>query len=259
MPSARSASSTGISTTSMPIGSPAIPCSRSTSATFLATSAAMPAAGLNAPRSVEMPARAPVRAAPSAVGSPGVWSSHGLYSWWCRAADPKSQITGSPPRGSSANLISLSMAQVPMCVAVMYLVLDMSKLSSPPSSDRSSSAFSLASRSARSRAKSTRSSQSTASAPNVRIAKAVTSPGIGPPCLRRAACLDRSAKIKRADLRMFKYLAAAALEPDPAVLEHHAVRGQPQPGPGVLLDKQDRLAARVHHLDRAEHRAQDLG
>jgi hypothetical protein len=41
-----------------------------------------------------------------------------LYSWWCFAADPKSQITGSPPRGRSAKRISLSIAQVPMCVDV---------------------------------------------------------------------------------------------------------------------------------------------
>ena len=46
-------------------------------------------------------------------------SSHGLYSWWCLAAEPKSQSTGSPPRGSTANRISLSIAQVPMWVAVM--------------------------------------------------------------------------------------------------------------------------------------------
>jgi hypothetical protein len=103
-----------------------------------------------------------------------VWSSHGLYSWWCLAAEPKSHTTGSPPRGSSANLISLSMAQVPMWVAVMYLVLAMSKLSSAPSSDRSRCSFSLASRSVRSRSKSTRCSQSTAFVPNVRIAMSLT-------------------------------------------------------------------------------------
>jgi hypothetical protein len=42
-----------------------------------------------------------------------------LYSWWCFAADPKSHTTGSPPRVSSANRISLSIPQVPMWVAVM--------------------------------------------------------------------------------------------------------------------------------------------
>src|SRR5262249_40751344 len=58
----------------------------------------------------------------------------------------------------------------------MYLVLAMSKLSSAPSSDRSSVAFSLARRSARSRATSTRCSQSTAFGPYVRIAMTATSP-----------------------------------------------------------------------------------
>ena len=119
MPSARSAASTGISATSTPTGASATPCSRSTVATLRATSSAIPACGWNAPRSVEMPARAPVCLAPSGVAGPGVWSSHGLYSWWCRAADPKSHSTGSPPRGSTANRISLSMAQVPMWVEVM--------------------------------------------------------------------------------------------------------------------------------------------
>ncbi len=77
-------------------------------AIFLATSSAIGASGLKAPRSVEIPARA--RSVPS---------SHGLKSWWCRAAEPKSHTTGSPPRGSSANRISLSIAQVPMWVEVM--------------------------------------------------------------------------------------------------------------------------------------------
>ena len=46
------------------------------------------------------------------------WSSHGLYSWWWRAAEPKSQTIGSPPRGMRAKRISLSIAHVPMWVAV---------------------------------------------------------------------------------------------------------------------------------------------
>ena len=90
-----------------PSGSPARSCSRSTVATLRATSWATPASGWKAPRSVEMPARA--RWSPS---------SQGLNSWWCLAAEPKSQSTGSPPRGRTANRISLSMAQVPMWVAV---------------------------------------------------------------------------------------------------------------------------------------------
>ena len=48
-----------------------------------------------------------------------LWSSHGAYSWWCRAAEPKSQMIGSPPRTSSEKRISLSIAHVPMWVAVM--------------------------------------------------------------------------------------------------------------------------------------------
>ena len=93
---------------STPTGSRSRPYARNSSATFRATSVAIPASGWKAPRSVEMPARA--RFSPS---------SHGLYSWWCFAADPKSQITGSPPRGRRANRISLSIAQVPMWVEVM--------------------------------------------------------------------------------------------------------------------------------------------
>ena len=108
MPSALSAIRIGISTRSTPSGSFSRPCSRSTVATLRATSSAMPASGWKAPRRVEMPARA--RSVPS---------SHGLKSWWCLAAEPKSHSTGSPPRGSTANRISLSIAQVPMWVAVM--------------------------------------------------------------------------------------------------------------------------------------------
>ncbi len=72
IPSRRSAASTGISATSMPSGASATPCSRSSAATCRATSSAIPACGWNAPRSVEIPARAPVRAAPSGVAGPGV-------------------------------------------------------------------------------------------------------------------------------------------------------------------------------------------
>src|SRR5260370_34941124 len=68
----------------------------------------------------------------------------------------------------------------------MYLVLAMSKLSSAPSSDRSSVAFSLARRSSRRRAMSTRCSQSTAFGPYVRIAMTATSP-----------VRDRSAEVRQ--------------------------------------------------------------
>ena len=60
-----------------------------------------------------MPARAPV----GGPSLPSLWSSQGLYNWWWRAAEPKSQTIGSPPRTSSAKRISLSMAHVPMWVA----------------------------------------------------------------------------------------------------------------------------------------------
>ena len=48
-----------------------------------------------------------------------VVDSHGSNSWWCLAAEPKSQTIGSVSRVSSANRISLSIAQVPMWVADM--------------------------------------------------------------------------------------------------------------------------------------------
>ena len=77
-PAAARAASTGISATSTPSGSPSRPCSRSTATILAATSSAIPASGWKAPRRVEMPARAPVRAAPSGEAGPSVWSSHGL-------------------------------------------------------------------------------------------------------------------------------------------------------------------------------------
>ena len=84
MPSALSAARIGISTRSTPSGSFSRPCSRSTVATLRATSSAMPASGWNAPRRVEMPARA--RSVPS---------SQGLNSWWClrgRAEVPEHRL-----------------------------------------------------------------------------------------------------------------------------------------------------------------------
>ena len=42
--------------------------------------------------------------------------SHGAYSWWCLAAEPKSHSTGSPSRGSSTQRALLSRAHSPMCV-----------------------------------------------------------------------------------------------------------------------------------------------
>ena len=79
---------------------------------------------------MEIPARAPdssrgrlrvvVRRVQVGVGiSAGRRDSHGLNSWWCLAAEPKSQTIGSEFRVISANRISLSIAQVPMWVADM--------------------------------------------------------------------------------------------------------------------------------------------
>jgi hypothetical protein len=47
------------------------------------------------------------------------FASHGLYSWWWRAADPKSHMIGSSFRGSRQKRLSLSCTHVPMWVAVM--------------------------------------------------------------------------------------------------------------------------------------------
>ena len=46
-------------------------------------------------------------------------SSHGQWSWWWRAAEPKSHSVGSPPRGSTQKRPSLSFPHVPIVVAVM--------------------------------------------------------------------------------------------------------------------------------------------
>jgi hypothetical protein len=47
-----------------------------------------------------------------------VSGSHGAYSWWCLAAEPKSHRIGSPLRGSSTQRAALSRAHSPMCVLV---------------------------------------------------------------------------------------------------------------------------------------------
>ena len=76
-----------------------------------------------------MPARAPLSRRGRLAPSCGAWgsasisdvvtSSHGLYSLWCLAADPKSQAIGSELRVSRLKRMSLSIAHVPMWVAVM--------------------------------------------------------------------------------------------------------------------------------------------
>ena len=63
--------------------------------------------------------------------------------------------------------MSLSIAQVPMWVEVMYRMLWKSKVSNAPSSLRSSSSRRRPRRSERSRSKSTRCSQSTAVRPKL--------------------------------------------------------------------------------------------
>jgi len=57
---------------------------------------------------------------------------------------------------------------------------------------------------------------------------------------------------------VLEHLAAGAGQPDLPVLHHHAVAGQPQPGPRVLLDEQDRGARRVHLPHGVEYRLEDL-
>ena len=72
------------------------------------------------------------------------------------------------------------------------------------------------------------------------------------------ASTDRPAEVQRSDLGVLQHLAPGAGQPHPAALHHHAVAGKPEPGPGVLLDEQDRRARRVHLPDRVEHGPQDL-
>jgi hypothetical protein len=66
--------------------------------------------------------------------------------------------------------MSLSIAQVPMWVDVMYRMFEKSNVSSPPRSDPSRVLRSRARRSVRNRSRSMRCSQSTALGPYVRIA-----------------------------------------------------------------------------------------
>ena len=124
--SASSAASIGGSTRSTPIGMSATPSARRISAISLAAPVKRPASGATAPRSPIIPPR---------MFSGG---SHGQYSRWCLAADPKSQRCGSPPRVRSAKRVILSRAHSPMWVLVTYRMLLKSKSSSAPSSEASS-------------------------------------------------------------------------------------------------------------------------
>src|SRR5215470_18117741 len=81
--------------------------------------------------------------------------------------------------------------------------------------------------------------------------------GAGP--VRCLAGRHRAAQVQGADFGVLEHLLAGAGQAHLAVFEHDAVRGQPQPGPGVLLHQQDRLALRVHHPHRVENRLEHLG
>src|SRR5215470_13148075 len=82
-------------------------------------------------------------------------------------------------------------------------------------------------------------------------------PGAGP--VRCLAGRHRAAQVQGADLGVLEHLLAGAGQAHLAVFEHDAVGGQPQPGPGVLLHQQDRLALGVHHAYRVENRLEHLG
>ena len=88
--SASSAASIGGSTMSTPSGMSATPSALRIAAISRAAGRNRPASGATAPRSPTIPA----------------WMfsgrSHGQLSRWCLAAEPKSQMCGSPPRVSSA-------------------------------------------------------------------------------------------------------------------------------------------------------------
>src|SRR5580658_4055281 len=70
---------------------------------------------------------------------------------------------------------------------------------------------------------------------------------------------DGAAQVQGRDLGVIEHLLTGAGQPDPAAFEHDAVVGQQQASPGVLLDQQDGLAARVHQPDRVEYGPQHLG
>ena len=67
--------------------------------------------------------------------------SHGQYSRWCTAAEPKSHSTSSPVRVYSAYRHSLSLVHSPIATPVRYLMLLLSKTSSAPRPDCSIACF----------------------------------------------------------------------------------------------------------------------
>jgi hypothetical protein len=100
------------------------------------------------PRQLEIPAR-------QLAGS-----FQGANLWCVRAADPMSHKIGCWPRITRQQRNSLSRAQFPICVAVVYRMLFMSNKIKDPMSERSSAAATFPALSLLSLAKSTRCSQS---------------------------------------------------------------------------------------------------
>ena len=96
-----------MSGTSMPTGSPSRPRSRSSSKIISASASGTPVWSGIAPRIGGTQARQ--------LDS----GSHGQYSWWWRAAEPKSHRIGSSSRSTSAKRMFLSRSQVPIAVLVM--------------------------------------------------------------------------------------------------------------------------------------------
>ncbi len=90
----------------MPSGSPARPRSDSSLWISAASAWGMPVSLPMAPRIGDTHARQ--------LDS----GSQGQYSWWWRAAEPKSQRIGSPPRGTSVKRMFLSRSHVPIAVLV---------------------------------------------------------------------------------------------------------------------------------------------
>ena len=91
---------------SMPTGCPSSSRSRSSSSIFTASESGIPVSTGIAPR---------IGATPARKFSSG---SHGAYSRWCRAAEPKSHRIGSSPRGSRTQRAFLSRAHSPIWVLV---------------------------------------------------------------------------------------------------------------------------------------------
>jgi hypothetical protein len=101
-----SAKSIGSSATSSPRGMSATPCFSRITLISAAARWNRPASGATEPRKPTMPARQCSR------------GSHGAYSRWWTAAEPKSQSQGSPSPASSAKRHILSRDHSPITVLV---------------------------------------------------------------------------------------------------------------------------------------------